>query len=134
MEIYVALIHYIFSLFTGFTGSLCERPVCNTNPCRYGGTCLGSNAGPGFLCLCPVGRGGALCQDGKLDFELCNFSFPILILFSSIPEVNIIQPSFTSSVGGYSSYLSYPVMASDVAKEMEAQFHFSSAVTDQVST
>ena len=53
--------------FTGYTGSLCERPVCATNPCRYGGTCLGSNTGPGFLCLCPVGRGGALCQ-GKLYF------------------------------------------------------------------
>ena len=49
----------------GFTGSLCERPVCATNPCRYGGTCLGSNTGPGFLCLCPVGRGGALCESGK---------------------------------------------------------------------
>ena len=55
------------SFFTGYTGSLCERPVCATNPCRYGGTCLGSNTGPGFLCLCPVGRGGALCQ-GKLYF------------------------------------------------------------------
>ena len=25
----------------GFTGQLCERTVCNANPCLHGGTCLG---------------------------------------------------------------------------------------------
>ena len=39
----------------GFTGDLCERPVCATNPCNSGGTCLSSKTGPGFLCLCALG-------------------------------------------------------------------------------
>jgi hypothetical protein len=47
----------------GFTGEFCERPVCQTNPCRNGGTCLTSVAGPGFLCLCPLGTGGVLCSE-----------------------------------------------------------------------
>ena len=79
----------------GFTGDLCERPgmkfanvacffyiknsflfvrvffcaVCEQNPCRRGGTCLSSVAGPGFLCLCPLGSGGVLCNEGEGNFS-----------------------------------------------------------------
>ena len=49
-----------------------------------------------------------------------------------LPELKITQPSFTSSVGGYSSYLAYPVTPAEVSNDLEAQFHFSSLVTDQV--
>jgi len=45
--------------------------------------------------------------------------------------MKITQPSFTSSVGGYSSYLAYPVTPSEVSNDLEAQFHFSSLTTDQ---
>ncbi|XP_040572701.1 protein eyes shut [Lepeophtheirus salmonis] len=95
----------------GFTGALCERPVCQTNPCQYGGTCLGSKTGSGFLCLCQAGRRGSLCEE----------------------EVELTQPSFRSSVGGYSSYLAYPVHTQNVLKSLEWQFHFSTPNTDQVA-
>ena len=52
--------------------------------------------------------------------------------FIYLPELKITQPSFTSSVGGYSSYLAYPVTPAEVSNDLEAQFHFSSLVTDQV--
>ncbi len=53
-------------------------------------------------------------------------------IFFSDTELKITQPSFTSSVGGYSSYLAYPVTPSEVSNDLEAQFHFSSLITDQV--
>ena len=41
--------------------------------------------------------------------------------------VSISQPSFTTSVGGYSSYLAHAVDPAAVARAFEAQFHFSHA-------
>ena len=43
----------------------------------------------------------------------------------NVSEVEISQPMFTPSVGGYSSYLAYPINANDMVKTLEAQFHFS---------
>ena len=53
------------------------------------------------------------------------------IFFSD--ELTITQPSFTSSVGGYFSYLAYPIEPRVVVKEIEVQFHFTAEVTDQVA-
>ena len=53
-------------------------------------------------------------------------------LFQQI-EITINQPAFTSSVGGYSSYLAYPIDPKDVVTRLEAQFHFSSPSRDQVA-
>lgn len=53
--------------------------------------------------------------------------------FHFIPEIIINQPAFTSSVGGYSSYLAYPIDPKDVVRRLEAQFHFSSPSRDQVA-
>ena len=50
-------------------------------------------------------------------------------MLSFSDELTITQPSFTSSVGGYSSYLAYPVEPRDVVKEIEVQFHFTAEVT-----
>jgi len=48
-------------------------------------------------------------------------------------EIIINQPAFTSSVGGYSSYLAYPIDPKDLVTRLEAQFHFSSPSRDQVA-
>ena len=55
-----------------------------------------------------------------------------VFLFRQI-EITINQPAFTSSVGGYSSYLAYPIDPKDVVTRLEAQFHFSSPSRDQVA-
>ena len=55
------------------------------------------------------------------------------MLFHFIAEIIINQPAFTSSVGGYSSYLAYPIDPKDVVRRLEAQFHFSSPSRDQVA-
>ena len=41
--------------------------------------------------------------------------------------VEISQPSFTTSVGGYSSYLAHGIDPASVSRAFEAQFHFSHA-------
>ncbi|CAH1773592.1 unnamed protein product [Owenia fusiformis] len=38
--------------------------VCSCNPCMYGGTCQPDpDVEAGFLCLCPSGKGGTVCED-----------------------------------------------------------------------
>ena len=58
----------------------------------------------------------------------------LLIMFIYFhAEIIINQPAFTSSVGGYSSYLAYPIDPKDLVTRLEAQFHFSSPSRDQVA-
>ena len=49
----------------GFVGQFCESPIplCDPNPCLFGGLC--SQFGNTFSCLCPLERGGRLCQQGE---------------------------------------------------------------------
>ena len=47
--------------------------------------------------------------------------------------MDITQPSFTKSVGGYASYLAYPLDGSKVAKDFEVRFHFSTDNFEQVA-
>lgn len=49
--------------------------------------------------------------------------------------MDISQPSFTTSVGGYSSYLAHGIDPSSVSRAFEAQFHFSAPAghRDQVA-
>ena len=83
--------------------------MCNANPCLHGGTCIGKGDGDGFICLCPFGRRGGICEE----------------------EIQALtQPSFTSWVVGYSSFLTYPTPP-DVGLYMEAKLHFTTGVTNQ---
>lgn len=47
-----------------YSGKLCQFATCENNPCRNGATCV-PKSGPDFVCLCPYGRSGLLCTDGK---------------------------------------------------------------------
>lgn len=48
-----------------YTGQFCESfvPLCEPNPCLFGGLC--SQLGTTFTCLCPLEMGGRLCEQGK---------------------------------------------------------------------
>ena len=52
----------------GYLGMFCEAPLplCDSQPCMFGGLC--SESAGQFSCLCSLGQGGMLCMDG----ELCN--------------------------------------------------------------
>ena len=108
---FTGILQYVMICLTLFSGPLCERPVCNANPCLHGGTCIGKGDGDGFICLCPFGRRGGICEE-------------------EIQELT--QPSFTSWVVGYSSFLTYPTPPK-VGLYMEAKLHFTTSVTNQVN-
>ena len=94
----------------GFTGPLCERQVCSANPCLHGGTCIGQTDSDGFICLCPHGRRGAICEE----------------------SIDLHQPSFTSWVAGYSSFLTFQTPP-NVNMFFEAKFHFTTNIVNQVA-
>ncbi|XP_030383778.1 protein eyes shut [Scaptodrosophila lebanonensis] len=71
---------------TGYMGPTCEISVCEDNPCQYGGTCV-QFPGSGYLCLCPLGKHGHYCEH----------------------NLEVALPSFSGSVNGLSSFVSYTV-------------------------
>ncbi|XP_052864625.1 protein eyes shut [Anopheles cruzii] len=81
----------------GYMGKTCERSICDNNPCQYGGTCV-TFPESGYLCLCPYGKHGHLCEH----------------------DLDILQPSFFGSIKGISSYVTYPI-----AFPLEDRFEFS---------
>lgn len=46
--------------------SKAQRP-CDSQPCGHGGTC--EEDGDDFTCTCPAGRGGAVCEKGKMHHQ-----------------------------------------------------------------
>uniref|UniRef100_A0A4W3K9D2 EGF-like domain-containing protein n=1 Tax=Callorhinchus milii TaxID=7868 RepID=A0A4W3K9D2_CALMI len=46
------------------SGDLCQFTACERSPCGHGATCVPKPSGDP-VCLCPYGRAGVLCLDGK---------------------------------------------------------------------
>lgn len=80
----------------GYTGLLCgsvlEPCVIGASLCALGSTCQANSNGINFTCLCPVGRGGDLCDQGESCYiagswenivMLIGISLAFLVLFSA---------------------------------------------------
>ena len=56
---------------TGVYGPLCNGMAdrCGSQPdlCANGATCMNSDDGLGFTCLCPIGRDGERCDEGRKE-------------------------------------------------------------------
>ncbi|KAJ9586493.1 hypothetical protein L9F63_019851, partial [Diploptera punctata] len=94
---------------SGFVGTTCEQSVCEDNPCYYGSTCV-PYPGSGFLCLCPLGKHGIYCEH----------------------DLEIGQPSFSSTVGGFASYAAYPIPGA-IHNSMELKFKFVPSTMEQIA-
>lgn len=61
---------FICQCTAAFTGLLCGSMVdlceAGANLCAEGSTCVTSEDGLRFTCLCPVNRGGDFCNEGRL--------------------------------------------------------------------
>lgn len=44
----------------------CSDRVCDMVSCANGGVCF-ANRADGYICLCPLGFRGALCEESKLN-------------------------------------------------------------------
>ncbi|KAG7208524.1 hypothetical protein KM043_014743 [Ampulex compressa] len=93
----------------GYTGSLCERSACDDNPCSLGATCI-SSPGTGFVCVCPLGTHGLLCEEDTV----------------------IMRPSFSVLVPGFSSYVAYGI-SSSIKDAMELKLRLIPRTLEQIS-
>ncbi|XP_050086417.1 protein eyes shut [Anopheles aquasalis] len=93
----------------GYMGKTCERSICDNNPCQYGGTCV-TFPETGYLCLCPYGKHGHLCEH----------------------DLDILQPSFFGSIKGISSYVTYPI-SFPLEDRFEFSFKIIPTTTSQIS-
>lgn len=53
-----------------YTGRLCQLSACERSPCSHGATCIPKSPLEA-VCLCPYGRQGLLCDQGKWHAEQC---------------------------------------------------------------
>ncbi|CAK9831479.1 Protein eyes shut [Anthophora retusa] len=93
----------------GYTGSFCERSTCDENPCALGATCI-SSPGTGFVCVCPLGTHGLLCEEDTI----------------------INRPSFSVLVPGFSSYIAYGV-SNSIKDAMELKLKVIPRTYEQIS-
>ncbi|KZC05301.1 Protein eyes shut, partial [Dufourea novaeangliae] len=93
----------------GYTGPFCERSTCDENPCALGATCI-SSPGSGFVCVCPLGTHGLLCEEDTI----------------------INRPSFSVLVPGFSSYVAYGV-SNSIKDTMELKMKLIPRTFEQIS-
>ncbi|RLU18492.1 hypothetical protein DMN91_008849 [Ooceraea biroi] len=93
----------------GYTGALCEHSACNDNPCSMGATCV-SSPGTGFICVCPLGSHGLLCDE----------------------EIILMRPAFSVLVPGFASYIAYGLSTS-IKDAMELKLRIIPRTLDQIS-
>ncbi|CAL7951647.1 unnamed protein product [Xylocopa violacea] len=93
----------------GYTGPFCERSMCDENPCALGATCINS-PGAGFICVCPLGTHGLLCEE----------------------DTTITRPSFSVLVPGFSSYIAYGV-SNSIKDTMELKLKLIPRTHEQIS-
>ncbi|XP_076237412.1 eyes shut [Calliopsis andreniformis] len=93
----------------GYTGPFCERSTCDENPCTLGATCI-SSPGTGFVCVCPLGTHGLLCEEDTV----------------------ITRPSFSVLVPGFSSYVAYGV-SNSIKDTMELKMKLIPRTFEQIS-
>ncbi|XP_076389101.1 eyes shut [Megachile rotundata] len=93
----------------GYTGPFCERSSCDENPCAMGATCI-SSPGTGFVCVCPLGTHGLLCEEDTV----------------------ISRPSFSVIVPGFSSYIAYGV-SNSIKDTMELKMKLIPRSNEQIS-
>ena len=67
-----------------YMGRQCETIInaCSSNPCTAGATCIvyGEDTSQDFMCKCPIGRTGKLCDDCK----------PYILSYNSLSNYPII--------------------------------------------
>nr|CAD7259717.1 unnamed protein product [Timema shepardi] len=107
---------------SGYVGVRCEQSVCSNNPCMFGATCVVFTAS-GFLCLCPLGKHGVYCQHDDIAPSLTR---------EPVPDVDVAQPQFWSSVGGLSSYAAYQLPGT-IHNSLELKLRFSPTTMDQIA-
>ncbi|XP_066593049.1 protein eyes shut-like isoform X2 [Prorops nasuta] len=95
--------------FSGYSGKFCERSACDDNPCYLGSTCINS-PGAGYVCICPFGSRGLLCEE---DFT-------------------VTRPSFSVILQGYSSYVAYG-LSNSIKDDMELKMKIIPRNLDQIS-
>ncbi|XP_076162943.1 eyes shut [Ptiloglossa arizonensis] len=93
----------------GYTGPFCERSMCDENPCASGATCI-SSPGTGFVCVCPLGTHGLLCEEDTV----------------------INRPSLSVLVPGLSSYIAYGV-SNSIKDTMELKMKLIPRTFEQIS-
>ncbi|XP_050588144.1 protein eyes shut [Bombus affinis] len=93
----------------GYTGPFCERSTCDENPCALGATCI-SSPGTGFVCVCPLGTHGLLCEEDTV----------------------IMRPSFSVLVPGFSSYIAYGI-SNSIKDAMELKLKVIPRTYEQIS-